>query len=226
MRAPCGITEVAGVITAVSQDEHDYWPNTLYDAREASMRDATAAASTDLSLSGVMHYVELDVNNLRRWLAGQLALAGAPNGANAKNDNGYIVYFSDRRGNKNDAATPVETAEFGFEDNVNPATTAGAPNNALDAGEDANGDGTLQLYGRVARNTLGGASSAACLANFPNPMRTGPIAAGGTPVTAGADERQHWCHDRGRAAPAAVAQPAAVRRWSPAPTTPSSSAAR
>ena len=181
--APCGITEVAGVITAVSQDEHDYWPNTLYDAREASMRDANPVGSTDLSLSGVMHYVELDVNNLRRWLAGQLALAGAPNGANAKNDNGYIVYFSDRRGNKNDAATPVETAEFGFEDNVNPATTAGAPNNALDVGEDANASGTLELYGRVARNSLGGASAAACLANFPNPMRTGPIAAGGTPVT-------------------------------------------
>ena len=35
--APCGITEVAGVITAVSQNEHDYWPNTLYDAREASI---------------------------------------------------------------------------------------------------------------------------------------------------------------------------------------------
>ena len=51
-----------------------------------------------------MHYVELDVNNLRRWLAGSLAAIGAPNGANAKNDNGYILYFSDRRGNKNAAA--------------------------------------------------------------------------------------------------------------------------
>ena len=70
----CGVTVAAAAcVTAVSENEHDYWPNTLYDAREAQTRDATAAASTDIALAGVMHYVELDVNNLRRWLAGQFA---------------------------------------------------------------------------------------------------------------------------------------------------------
>ena len=88
----------------MSQNEHDYWPNVLYDTREAQTRDGLAD-TTDLTLGGVIHYVELDVNNLRRWLAGQLAAApfGAPSGPLAKNDNGYIVYFSDRRNNKNDA---------------------------------------------------------------------------------------------------------------------------
>ena len=95
----------------MSDNEHDYWPNTLYDAREAQTRDATPVASTDIALAGVMHYVELDVNNLRRWLAGQFAGVGAPNGVNAKNENGYIVYFSDRRGNKNQAGTPVVRRE-------------------------------------------------------------------------------------------------------------------
>ena len=84
--APCGITELADVITAVSQDEHDYWPNALYDTREGSMRDANPVGSTDLALSGVMHYVELDVNNLAT-VARRAACPGRrANGANAKNE--------------------------------------------------------------------------------------------------------------------------------------------
>ena len=142
--AACGVTVGgAGVVTAVSLNEHDYWPNTLYDAREAQTRDATPVASTDIALAGVMHYVELDVNNLRRWLAGQFAGVGAPNGVNAKNENGYIVYFSDRRG-KNIGAPALQQGEFGYEDNVNPATSAGTPNGQLDTGEDANGNGALE----------------------------------------------------------------------------------
>ena len=140
---PCGVTVSSGVVTAVSLNEHDYWENTLYDAREAQTRDATATTSTDIALSGVMHYVELDVNNLRRWLAGAIGAQGV----NAKNDNGYILYFSDRRG-KNAAAPEDQRGEFGYEDNVNPATAGGAPNNTLDAGEDANGNGTLEIFGR------------------------------------------------------------------------------
>ena len=120
--APCGIdTDVAGDITgnilAVSQNEHDYWPNALYDTREAQTRDGLAD-TTDLTLSGVMQYVELDVNNLRRWLAGQFAAApfGAPNGPNAKNDNGYIIYFSDRRNNKNAAGRRDRRIRLGRRD--------------------------------------------------------------------------------------------------------------
>ena len=107
----------------MSQNEHDYWPNMLYDTREAQTRDGVDNNDTDLTLSGVIHYVELDVNNLRRWLAGhfvQAAPIGAPSGPLAKNDNGYIVYFSDRRNNKNTAVTSVETGEYGFEDVSNP----------------------------------------------------------------------------------------------------------
>ncbi len=40
--APCGVTVLAGAVTAVSQNEHDYWENALFDAREAQTRDATA----------------------------------------------------------------------------------------------------------------------------------------------------------------------------------------
>jgi hypothetical protein len=170
--APCGVTVVAGVVTAVSQNEHDYWSNALYDTREAQTRDGIANTNTDLVLSGVMHYVEFDVNNLRRWLAGQFAAIGAASGPNAKNDNGYIVYFSDRRNNKNNAG--VETAEYGFEDVTNPAVASGAANGQLDPGEDSNANGTLEVYGRMAQNVPGGAVSP-CVAGYPNPLHAGTL---------------------------------------------------
>jgi hypothetical protein len=140
--APCGFTQVGGNITGVSADGHDYWPNVLYDPREGYLRDAGVPANT-LYLGGIMHYVELDVNNLRRWILGQI---GA-NGPATRNDNGYIIYFSDRRNNRNAAGN--ETGEYGFEDVVNPADINGAPNGALNVGEDVNGNGQLEVYGSV-----------------------------------------------------------------------------
>jgi hypothetical protein len=115
----------------------------LWDPREGEFRQYIAAGVKPSLFTklGVMGIVELDVNNLRRWFEGTI---GA-NGDTALNSNGYIVYFSDRRGNRNDAGE--ETGEFGFEDIVNPASVAGIPNGALDAGEDFNANGTLDTYG-------------------------------------------------------------------------------
>ena len=59
---------------------------------------------------------------------------------------GYVVYFSDRRTNR-DAAN-LETGEYGFEDFVNPASVNGLPNGFLDTAEDVNGNGTLDTYGQ------------------------------------------------------------------------------
>ena len=205
---PCGVdTDVAGDITgnvlAVSQNEHDYWPNVLYDTREAQTRDGLAD-TTDLTLAGVIHYVELDINNLRRWLAGQLAAApfGAPSGPLAKNDNGYIVYFSDRRNNKNDAGVPVETGEYGFEDVTNPTAAGGAANGVMDGAgcsavhvagepfacvEDFNDNHLLDVYGRNARppqqsplavwpawpvSLTGACLGAGGFQGWPNPLRS------------------------------------------------------
>ena len=53
-----------------------------------------------------MHYVELDVNNLRRWLDGTIRRrqrGSVPNGGSRAPSTcpmdmtGYVVYFSDRR---------------------------------------------------------------------------------------------------------------------------------
>jgi hypothetical protein len=160
--ASCGYTVAGGVITAVAPNGVDYWPNALYDPREGHLRDGLSG--TDLALGGIMQYVELDVNNLRRWLIGQIGTRGT----NAKNDNGFVVYFSDRRNNRNGtaAAPGNETGEYGFEDVINPASTAGTPNGTLDVGEDVdlplNG---LDVYGAIPRNFPAGAAAPLDLAS-------------------------------------------------------------
>lgn len=122
----------------------DFWPNVLFDTREAVPRDVAAAG---LTLGGAMHYATLDVVNLAKWFAGAAPYT-AGTGAQSRIDNtGFTVYFSDRRSNRN--ASSVETGEFGWEDVVNPASGTGAPNASLDAGEDANENGALDTYGAV-----------------------------------------------------------------------------
>lgn len=160
--------------TSTIKSPYYYWPNVLYDTREGNLRDSNAAASTTMYLGGVMHYVGLDVNNLRRWFAGAIGTTGTQ----AWNNNGYIVYFSDRRNNRN--AANAETAEYGNEDVVNPATAAGTPTNALEAGEDLNGNGTVEVYGKLP--SYNGTS------NTLPPGATGNLGLGATPFTAIADE--------------------------------------
>ncbi len=121
----------------------EYWPNVLYDTREGILRDNIPTTRYELYLGGVMHYIELDVANLCRWFRGEI---GA-NGPNAIDETGYVVYFSDRRTNRDSAGN--ETGEYGFEDNVNSTTdiTNGIPNGILEIGEDFNGNGNPDLYG-------------------------------------------------------------------------------
>jgi hypothetical protein len=118
-----------------------YWPNVLYDTREGDLRDNISTSEPNVFLGGVVHYVELDVNNLTRWFRGLIGASGSA----AINTTGYVVYFSDRRTNRN--AGGSETGEYGFEDFVNPASSSGTPNGLLDTAEDVNGDGLLDTYG-------------------------------------------------------------------------------
>ncbi len=69
--------------------------------------------------------------------------------------------------------------EFGYEDTVNPGTAAGTPNGGLpDTGEDANGNGALDLYGRIARNVppfLAATTGTPCVTDYPNPLHAGTL---------------------------------------------------
>lgn len=177
-----GLCDYAGSIKPT-----DYWPQGLYDTREGLQRDSIAVASNAIALGGIMQYVELDVNNLRRWFSG--AIAGT--GTQAKNENGYIVYFSDRRNNRNAAGN--ETGEYGFEDVVNPVDVNGVPNDALDTGEDSggldpvtgkpvtptparSGNGVLETYGQTPQNLPTGALAPYTAAARPNSTTVGLVA--------------------------------------------------
>lgn len=130
-----------GVPYPAAPDATDYWPNVLFDAREGLEReDADPLLDRDPHLGGLIHFVELDIGNLARWLSGAIGVSGP----SALNDDGYIVYFSDRRTNNDLLLT--ETGEYGYEDFVNTGLS-GAPNGIHEAGEDVNGNGTLDTYG-------------------------------------------------------------------------------
>jgi hypothetical protein len=130
---------------AGSKSSWDWWPQTLYDAREGSTR--TLDNSDPMQMSGIMQYISLDVGNLKKWITGATGTTGTT--ALNVNGNGYIIYFSDRRGNHDAGNGDVETGEFGFEDQVNSTTSSGIADGVLQAGENVNGIGGQQLYGRT-----------------------------------------------------------------------------
>jgi hypothetical protein len=125
-----------------------------------------------------MNAVELDVGNLKRWLAGTTGTNGA--GVNFTNQNGYILYFSDRRGmlpNPNGTFVTVppftggsKTGDSGLEDSINSSTALGTPDGALEptppgkqeSPEDVNNNNVLDSFGDanlgdgVGINTAGG----------------------------------------------------------------------
>lgn len=166
----CGHTGNPGVAGTWSSLPEDYLPLVLYDAREGARRDDPTGTGTVPLFGGVMHYLELDVYNLRRWLTGVIGSTGYNNTMDVT---GYVVYFSDRRGNKNlgsDGAASSragadghlytsddfgtddrETGEFGYEDIINPASGLSVANGVLDPGEDLNGNSVLDTYGGIPR---------------------------------------------------------------------------
>ena len=150
----------AGVVGNVSA-RTDYWPNALYDPREGNVRDGIAGGPMWL-LGGIMNYVELDVNNLRRWIAGQIGTTGS----SRSNENGYIVYFSDRRNNRSNVAATVRRRS---RCPARPASTAGRTSSIRTIADRAaaeqrarrrgrpNGTAVLDVYGRLARERAGSA---------------------------------------------------------------------
>lgn len=133
-----------------SANQYSWFPINMYDTREGELRDVgpSSSASTDAlcHVGGIINLVEIDVNNLRRWLMGKIGTNGGI--VENQSQNGYILYFSDRRGMQGDPfAGGTKFGDYGFQDNVNPGDVAGAPNGTVDAGEDLYGDGNLRVQG-------------------------------------------------------------------------------
>jgi hypothetical protein len=142
--------------TTGARDSMNWWPNTLFDTREALPRDVDPGGA-NVILGGVMHYVSIDATNLAKWFRAT-APYNTGSGANGRKDNGgFTVYFSDRRNNRDGANR--ETGEYGWEDFVNPLSATAAPNSSLDVGEDVNANNALDTYGQA--TTYNGASGQA-----------------------------------------------------------------
>jgi hypothetical protein len=126
---------------------YNWYPVNFYDKREGEPWDVLNATGASCTANGVMNAVELDVGNLNAWLAtaaGKLIDPG--------NTNGYIVYFSDRRGMLPNGG--ALTGEYGFEDTINLANSGvpdgkfePTPSNKTFSPEDVDEDGTLETLG-------------------------------------------------------------------------------
>ncbi len=118
-----------------SPTQYNWYPINFYDAREGEVRDVQTGDQSCAPI-GIMSAVELDVGNLKQWLAGKTGASGGAVDFTAQN--GYVFYFSDRRGMlPNPNGTQVDpantkTGDSGFEDVINLANQDGTPNGILE----------------------------------------------------------------------------------------------
>jgi len=122
---------------------NNWYPINIYEAREGEFRE-NKRATPNCSIGGVLNLVEIDVNNLKRWLSGAIGAAGGT--TEFTSQNGYILYLSDRRGMIASPTAGTKNGEYGYEDVINPSSVSGAPDNTLNTGEDVNANGLLDTY--------------------------------------------------------------------------------
>jgi len=178
----------------------------LYDSREGNLRDNQALTDTTLSIGGAMYYVELDVGNLNRWLTGAIGASGV----NVVNQNGYIVYFSDRRNNRNTniVVPSVRNRRVRIRGRGEPRRRQRIPNGPAgvvviggvpEKGEDFNGNTILDVYGKIPPPANLPAGNATPLDGAARPWNTANVTPGGAdgqpsdllPPRAEAGERRH-----------------------------------
>jgi hypothetical protein len=146
-----GVTSTA--TATPSQSMYNWYPINFYDVREGEVRD-TNQGNNSCSANGVMNAVEIDVGNLKQWLAGNIGTSGGSVDSAAQN--GYILYFSDRRGMlPNPNWGNLKSGDAGLEDDINRASAAGTPDGVLEtipsggtiSPEDVNENGYLDNFG-------------------------------------------------------------------------------
>jgi Tfp pilus assembly protein PilX len=159
--------------SAQSLTQYNWYPINFYDAREGEPRDVTTNQSNDTcTTNGVMNAVEIDVGNLQNWLAANYtANSAAGTYVDYVQQNGYVLYFSDRRGMLRNTLPPMEmgsssvspakTGDSGLENVISSGSSAGTPDGtleppmtglavdgvALDSPEDVNLNNQLDNFG-------------------------------------------------------------------------------
>ena len=197
---PCGVTA-----TLAPPNPSDYWPNALYDTREGYNRQPTPALNSQVTLGGIMNYIELDVKNVAKWFSGTIGASGPSTQDPSVAPNNFVVYISDRRGNYLPTGTAVgtwpplspsthETGEYGYFDLVNSADIKGCPDNRIEpipatggpSAEDPAGAGVLATYGEnTFPNTLvdstGVTTASTLFSNLPSAaVQADPLCATGS----------------------------------------------
>lgn len=136
-------------------------PINVYNVREGHVDEASDA--TIPYQRGITSVVEINMRNLARWVDGVydtnlfngISAATSPVSANIGGDDGYVVYLSDRRGDRvkgeRDASGAVIQTTNGMADNedIYNVTTP-----ALDPGEDVIDDGVDPATGVSKKNSL------------------------------------------------------------------------
>lgn len=116
------------------------FPIKMFDAREGIAQESAAtwadlgSNANTISYSGVMSLIDIDVANLRRFLRGDYdgQFAGGLDSTDVPRDRGWIMYVSDRRGDKDN------DGEYDMED------VYGPNDDVKQDPEDVNGNGTLE----------------------------------------------------------------------------------
>jgi Tfp pilus assembly protein PilX len=136
----------------------NWYPINFYDSREGETWDVRNTTAPTCAVNGIMNAVELDVGNLNAWLTGTSGTTGTL--VSSLSANGYIVYFSDRRGmlpsptTTSSCTVGTKCGEYGFEDTIN-LSNSGAPNGSFEptpsgklfSPEDVDQDTVLETYG-------------------------------------------------------------------------------
>ena len=133
--------------TSPVDSRYNWLPINFYDPREGEVRDVAATPANTCAPNGVMNAIELDVGNLRKWLRGNLPGSGTL--TDYQKQNGYVLFYSDRRGMQLDPTTApqVKTGKYGFEDVINSGVSSGTPDGTLELAEDVDANGQLDRWG-------------------------------------------------------------------------------
>ncbi len=155
VKDPVTLTDWYTPSAAPTTDTKNNWyPINFYDPREGEWRDVPQNDNSCTAM-GLMNAVELDVGNLKRWLSGSIA---GTSGASVDNKayNGYILYFSDRRGMRQNPngtllgnnTKNTRTGDSGLEDVITTDNALETPGGAQSP-EDVNLNGQLDNWGRT-----------------------------------------------------------------------------
>ncbi len=160
-----------------ANSQYSWYPINFFDPREGFPRDANPGlAGSQCYVNGIMNAVELDVGNLNQWLLANPGLV------DFSGQNGYLLFFSDRRGMVADpnVVPAVTTGEYGFEDVINSASPTGTPDGILEA-QGANGFSPEDVDENKLPDNWGAANvgNGMRIATVGNPYKTVDCLAGG-----------------------------------------------